>query len=67
MDHDALTAMWHKSPTINRSLVSALNQTFVSSANALAIATSGATGKRVEGVDVSHETSIASRCRTSTY
>ena len=52
MDQDALAAMWHKSPTINRSLVSALNQTFVSSANALAIATFGATG-RVEGVDVS--------------
>ena len=45
--------MWNKSPTINRSLVSAVKNTFDSSANALSIATSGATGRRVEGIEVS--------------
>jgi hypothetical protein len=53
MDDIALAAMWQKSPTINRSLVSAIKQTFESSAKALEILSSGATGKRIKGVDVS--------------
>ncbi len=53
MDDNALAAMWHKSPTINRSLVSAVKQTFKSTAKAMEIVASGATGKRVEGTDVS--------------
>jgi hypothetical protein len=53
MDDTALAAMWHKSPTINRSLVTAIKQTFESSAKALEILSSGATGRRIKGVDVS--------------
>lgn len=53
MDDTALAAMWQKSPTINRSLVSAIKQTFEASAKALEILSSGANGKRIKGVDVS--------------
>ncbi|MGH6824225.1 hypothetical protein [Methyloceanibacter sp.] len=52
IDGDTLAAMWSKSPTINRSLVSAVKQTFESSASTLDLAESDTTGKRVKGTDV---------------
>jgi hypothetical protein len=53
MDDSTLAAMWQKSPTVDRSLVSAIKQTFESSAKALEMISSGATGRRSRGIDVS--------------
>jgi hypothetical protein len=53
MDDNALAAMWQKSPTVDRSLVSAIKQTFESSAKVLEMISSGARGRRTRGIDVS--------------
>jgi hypothetical protein len=52
MNDGILAAMWNKSPTINRSLISAIKQTFESSAKALSMVQSTATGNRVNDVDI---------------
>ena len=49
MDDDKLAALWSKSPTVDESLFSAIEQTFASSAKALDSIESNATGKRVKG------------------
>jgi hypothetical protein len=51
MDGDKLAALWSKSPTVDESLFSAIEQTFASSAKALDSIESNATGKRVKGFD----------------
>ena len=51
MDDDKLAALWSKSPTVDESLFSAIEQTFASSAKALDSIESNATGKRVKGFD----------------
>jgi hypothetical protein len=53
MDDNALAAMWQKSPTVDRSLVSAIKQTFESSAKVLEMISSSAAGRRSTGIDVS--------------
>src|SRR6478672_1727626 len=51
MDDTTLAAKWSKSPTVDESLVSDIEQTFASSAKALDFIESSATGKRVKGFD----------------
>ena len=51
MDDGTLAAKWSKSPTVDESLVSAIEQTFASSAKALDSIESNTTGKRVKGFD----------------
>ncbi len=51
MDDGTLAAKWSKSPTVDESLVSAIEQTFASSAKALDFIESNTTGKRVKGFD----------------
>ena len=53
MDEKALAAMWQTSRTVDRSMVSAIKQTFESSAKVLEIVSSGANGSRTRGIDVS--------------
>lgn len=53
MNDGILAAMWSTSPTINRSLISAIKQTFESSAKALSVVQSAATGNRINDVDIS--------------
>jgi hypothetical protein len=52
MNDDALAAMWQKSTTLNRRLVTDVKQTFDSSANALEV-TSRTTGERIKDTDFS--------------
>jgi hypothetical protein len=51
MDDGTLAAKWSKSPTVDESLVSAIEQTFAASAKALDSIESNTTGKRVRGFD----------------
>jgi hypothetical protein len=51
MDDGTLAAKWSKSPTVDESLVSDIEQTFASSAKALDFIESNTTGKRVKGFD----------------
>ena len=53
MNGGILAALWNTSPTINRSLISAIRQSFESSAKALGTLESGTTGNRVNGINVS--------------
>lgn len=53
MDDDTLAAQWRKSRTVQESLVSAIEQTFESSAKALDVANTNAAGRRVQGIDFS--------------
>ena len=53
IDGVTLVTRWNKSPTINRSLISAIKQTFASSANALGVIQSSATGNHTDDVDIS--------------
>jgi hypothetical protein len=51
MDDGILAEKWSKSPTVDESLVSAIEQTFASSAKAFDSIESNTTGKRVKGFD----------------
>jgi hypothetical protein len=53
MDDDILAAKWRKSRTVQESLFSAIEQTFASSAKALAVSDTNAAGRRVKGFDFS--------------
>jgi hypothetical protein len=49
MDDGTLAAQWSKSRTVQQSLISAVEQTFASSATALDVSDTNAAGKRVRG------------------
>jgi hypothetical protein len=51
MEDDKLAAKWSKSPTVDESLFSAIEQTFAASAKVLDVIESNTTGKRVKGFD----------------
>jgi hypothetical protein len=53
IDGVTLVTRWSKSPTINRSLISAIKQTFESSAKTLSVIQSSATGNHTDDVDIS--------------
>lgn len=64
MDDGTLAAKWSKSPTVDESLVSAIEQTFASSPKALDSIESNTTGKRARVSISPCATSTSSRCLT---